>query len=135
MTDITNYESIITAANNTQTQLDTLATNIYAADPSETQFEVRFAAVEDTLNAVKTWAQGKIDEVEQEVVMDAFLAEMKLVFEKYSAGMEVGSNSGGYGVGYGEGESTLGVKFTATFEGVTSTKEINKATIVATDLA
>jgi hypothetical protein len=133
MTDITNYESIITAANNTQAQLDTLATNIYAADSSETQFEVRFAAVEDTLNAVNAWAQGKIDEAEQEVVMDAFLAELKVVFEKYSAIMEVGSDSSGYGTSYGGGQS-VGVKLTATLEGVSSMKEINKAVIVGADL-
>ena len=134
MTDITNYEAVITKASETQASLDLLTSAIFAADPNEMMFEPSFDSIDDTLNSVKVWAQGKIDEAEQEVVMDNFLAELKVVFDKYSAIMEVGSNSGGYGVGYGEGSSTLGVKFTATFEGVTSVKEINKAVIVGTDL-
>jgi hypothetical protein len=134
MTDITNYEAVITKASETQASLDLLTSAIFAADPNEMMFEASFDQIDDTLNSVKAWAQGKIDEAEQEVVMDNFLAELKVVFDKYSAIMEVGSNSGGYGVGYGEGSSTLGVKFTATFESVTAVKEINKAVIVGTDL-
>lgn len=132
-TDITNYEAVITKASETQASVDLLTSAIFAADPNEMMFEPSFDLVDETLNAVKFWALNKINEAEQEVVMNSFLAELKLVFDKYSASMEVGSNETGYGMNYGGGTS-VGVKFTATYEDVTGVKEINKAVIVGSDL-
>lgn len=134
MTDVTLYEAVVTKANNTQTVVDALSAAIFDADPNKVTFEPNFDAIETTINNVKAWANAKILEADQEKVMSDFLAEMKVVFDKYSAKIEIGSDETGYGESYGSGETAVGIKLTATFEGVTSTKEINKAVIVGGDL-
>lgn len=133
MTDITKYEDVITKASSTQANLDILTSAIFAADPNEMTFEPSFDQIDDILNTVKAWAQGKIDQAEQEAAMSNFLAELKEVFDKYSVSMEIGSNETGRGMNYGGGDS-VSVKFTATYEGVTGVKEIAKSVIVGGDL-
>lgn len=134
MTDVMLYEAVVTKANNAQTLVDALSTAIFDADPTEITFEPDFDAIQTTINNVVAWANQKILEADQEEVMVDFLSELKVVFEKYTAKIEIGSDTTGYGEGYGEGETAVGVKLTATFEGVTSTKEINKSVIVSGDL-
>jgi len=133
MTDTTLFEAVITQAIATQTSVDTLAGSIYTADPTEIGFETEFDAIATTIESVKAWATQKILEANQEAVMTGFMAELKVVFDKYAAQMEVGSSESGYGMNWG-GSEMVGVKFTATLDGVTSTKEINKAVIVGADL-
>ena len=85
------------------------------------------------LDSVRTWATNSIALINQEVVINSFLEELKVVFVKYNGKMEIGSSESGYGVAYGEG-SSVGVKFSATVDGVTGVKEISKGVIVAEDL-
>lgn len=133
MTDTTLFEAVITQAIATQNTVDTLTGSIYIADPTEIGFETQFDAIATTIDNVKAWATQKILEADQEEVMTNFMAELKVVFDKYAAVMEIGSVESGYGQSYG-GSEGVGVKFTATLDGVTSTKEINKAVIVGSDL-
>lgn len=133
MTDTTLFEAVITQAIATQTSVDTLAGSIYTTDPTEIGFETEFDAIATTIESVKAWATQKILESDQEEVMTNFMAELKMVFDKYVASMEIGDVATGYGMNYGGGD-TVGVKFTATLNNVTSTKEINKAVIVGADL-
>lgn len=133
MTDTTLFEAVITQAIATQNAVDTLTGSIYTADPTETGFETEFDAVTTTIDSVKAWATQKIQESNQEEVMTNFMAELKVVFDKYAAVMEIGSVESGYGQSYG-GSEGVGVKFTAILEGVTSTKTINKSTILSADL-
>lgn len=134
MTDVMLYEAVVTKANNAQSVVDTLSEAIFTADPSEVTFEPDFDAIETTINNVKAWANAKILEADQEEVMRGFLSELKVVFDKYSAKIELGSSATGYGESYGEGETAVGIKFTATLDGVTSSKEVNKSVIVGSDL-
>lgn len=128
------YEAILTKAIESETTLNLLETSIEAT--GELAFQPVFDGFSIELDSVKVWAQSYIDQAiqeEQNAVMNNFLVELKAVFDKYSAQMEVGSNDTGYGTNYGGGTS-VGVKLTATFEGTTATKEINKSVIVGADL-
>lgn len=128
------YEAILVKAVESETTLDLLETSIEAT--GELAYQPVFDGFSIELDSIKVWAQSYIDQAiqeEQNAVMNNFLAELKLVFDKYSAQMEVGSNATGYGESYGGGTS-VGVKLTATFEGITAIREINKAVIVGSDL-
>lgn len=137
MTDITLYEAVITQANVAQSSVDTLGQTIFTADPNELGFEAQFDAIQTTIDSVKAWAEQKILEAQEAAelaVMTNFLSELKVVFDKYSASIMIGSNTTGWGMNYGEGEAATGFMLTATFEAVTSMKEISKAVIVSGDL-
>lgn len=85
------------------------------------------------IDSVRTWATNEIALITQEVVINSFLNELKVVFDKYNGKLEIGSSESGYGVAYGEG-SSVGVKFSATVDGVTGVKDISKGVIFADDL-
>lgn len=131
MTTKQQYETVITGADSTLTSLHTLEASIHLTDLI---LDGHITAAENALLAIISSAQDKLDLIEQEEVMDNFLAELKVVFDKYTAKIEIGSNSTGYGESYGEGETAVGIKLTATFDGTTATKEINKSVIVSGDL-
>lgn len=128
------YEAILAKALESETTLNLLETSIEAT--GELAYQPAFDGFFIELDSIKVWAQSYIDQAiqeEQNAVMNNFLAELKLVFDKYAAQMEVGSNATGYGINYGGGTS-VGVKLTATLEGTTAIREINKSVIVGTDL-
>lgn len=132
MTTKAQYEMVITDADSTLTSLHTLETSI---DQTDLILDGQITTVENVLLAIISSAQEKLDIIEQEEVMSGFLAEMKVVFDKYSARLEVGSDESGYGVSYGGASAEAsGVKFVATLNGVTSTKEIDKVVITSADL-
>lgn len=131
--DITKFQAVLTAVTEAATSVDELSDFVELADP-DNQFDATFTNIFADLVSVEAWANAKILEAEQEQVMATFLAEMKVVFDKYSAKLEVGSSVDGYGLDYGNGTANAGVKFTATFEGTTAVKEVNKSVIVGTDL-
>jgi hypothetical protein len=83
---------------------------------------------------IDQWLQGQLARTQQELVMSGFLSEMKVVFEKYSAKIEIGDTLDGYGEFYGGTGDSLGFKLSATCDGVTATKEIQKSTIASGDL-
>ncbi len=85
------------------------------------------------IDSVRTWATNEIALINQEVVINSLLNELKVVFDKYNAKMEVGSSESGYGQSYGEG-GTSGVKFTAHLDGVVGRKVIEKNVIIGEDL-
>jgi hypothetical protein len=125
------YEMVITDVDSTLTSLHTLEASI---DLTDLILDGQITVAENALLAIISSAQEKLDLIEQEEVMDNFLAELKVVFDKYTAKIELGSTETGYGLNYGEGETAVGIKLTATFEGTTATKEINKSVIVSGDL-
>lgn len=126
------YQKVITDVGFTLSSLQALETSLTAASMS---MDTELSLIQDTLLSIDTAAQAKLDNLAQEEVMNSFLAEMKVVFDKYSAKIEIGSSGVGYGENYGSGStSSAGVKFTAILEGVTATKEINKTIITSQDL-
>ena len=131
--DITKFQAVIAAYSVAGSEVNNLMDAVLTADP-EDPFHTTFINIFDNLNQVEDWANVKILEAEQEQVMASFLSELKLVFDKYSAKLEVGSSVDGYGLDYGNGTANAGVKFTATLGGVSATKEIAKTVIVGSDL-
>lgn len=126
------YQKVITDVGFTLSSLQALETSLATASMS---MDTELSLIENTLLSIETAAQAKLDNLVQEEVMNSFLAEMKLVFDKYTAKMEIGSSGVGYGESYGAAStSSAGIKFTATLNGVTSTKEINKTIITSQDL-
>lgn len=131
--DKTKYEAVLVAVTGAANKVDELSGLVEIADP-DSQFYLVFNNIFADLASVEEWVKAKILEADQEQVMNDFLGEMKLVFDKYTAKIEVGNTVDGYGIDYGNSASNVGVKFTATFGGVTAIKEINKAVIVSGDL-
>jgi len=125
------YEMVITDADSTLTSLHTLEA---AIDLTDLILDGQVTIAETALLVIISSAQDKLDLIEQEEVMTGFLSELKVVFDKYTAKIELGSTETGYGLNYGEGETAVGIKLTATLDGVISTKEINKSVIVSGDL-
>ena len=126
------YEQVITDAEVNLVSLQTLESSISATD---LELATSITSIENILADIKSAAQAKLDNLAQEEVMNSFLAEMKLVFDKYTAKMEIGSSGVGYGESYGAAStSAAGIKFTATLNDITSTKEINKTIITSQDL-
>jgi len=126
------YEQVITDADATLVSLLALGSSIGEAD---LELYTNISEIETNLGEIILAAQAKLDNLAQEEVMNSFLAEMKVVFDKYTAKMEVGSSGVGYGESYGAAStSSAGIKFTATLDDVTSTKEINKTIITSQDL-
>lgn len=126
------YEQVITDADATLVSLLALGSSI-----GETDLELytNISEIETNLGEIILAAQAKLDNLAQEEVMNSFLAEMKVVFDKYTAKMEIGSSGVGYGESYGAAStSSAGIKFTAILNGVESTKEINKTLITSQDL-
>lgn len=131
--DKVKFQNVLDQATNSWTEIQALKDTVNLADP-DNAFNETFLNIFTSLSEVETWANAKLLEAEQEQVMNSFLADMKVVFEKYSAKLEVGSTEDGYGKDYGNGASSTGVKFTAMLDGVTATKEINKVVITSEDL-
>lgn len=127
------YEAILAKAVESETTLDLLETSIEAT--GELAYQSVFDGFSIELDSIKVWAQSYIDQAiqeEQQIVMDGFLAELKVVFDKYAASTAIAQFESGYGTSYGE--PGTGFVLTATLDNVTSTKEIRKDVIVSGDL-
>lgn len=131
--DKVKLEAVLVAVEDASDKVQTLSVTVSAADPSNL-FAETFFNIFENIEFIETWANAKILEADQEQVMNSFLAEMKVVFDKYTAKIEIGSDETGYGEAYGAGEVAVGIKFTATLDGATSTKEIDKSVITGADL-
>lgn len=125
----TEYENIVLQARNALVAVHKLDSLINGEDPI---YEEVLTAQQSILN-VEDWATKQIEVINQEAVINSFLSELKVVFEKYEAKLEVLDEESGYGEGYGQGELN-GVRFTATTDGVTGSKEILKGVILSDDL-
>lgn len=132
--DKVKLEAVLAAATIASDKVNLLSASVGIADP-DNQLNPTFINIFENIESIEAWANQKLLlEANQEEVMTGFLSEMKVVFDKYTAKIELGSAETGYGLSYGEGETAVGIKLTATFEGVTSSKEINKSVIVGSDL-
>lgn len=135
MTTKQEYETFLQNVNIIETSVLDLDDALIGADNRD-DIEQDIGNLVISVHNIETWLNTQIARTaqeEQNAVMNNFLAELKVVFDKYAAQMEVGSNDTGYGTNYGGGTS-VGVKLTATFEGTTAIREINKAVIVGADL-
>lgn len=130
--DKSKFQAVIEQITNSWTEIQALSDTVNLAD-AENTFADEFSQIYANLTSVEQWANQKILEANQEMVMNGFLNELKVVFDKYAAKLEIGNSESGYGTSYGTG-GTAGVKFTATLDGVTASKEINKSVIVGGDL-
>lgn len=130
--DKTAFELILVKVASSENAISALEQSVDEVD-TENTFTEEFLNLYADIDSIKQWANQKILEADQEQVMNGFLSELKVVFDKYAAKLEVGSSESGYGTSYGTGE-TAGVKLTAVLDGVTASKEINKAVIVTEDL-
>jgi hypothetical protein len=131
-----NFQQVIAQLNSTWASVIVLDNDMEAADPENT-FGVALSSIFGNLSSIEAWANAAIEQAnqeEQQAVMNNFLMELKVVFDKYTASIEIGSDATGYGESYGEGETAVGIKLTAVLAGVTATKEINKSVIVSGDL-
>lgn len=136
MIDKQKYVDILSFAELTSTRINLLSDVVSLADSAH-PFNATFISMFENIESIEAWAQSYIEQANQEqqnAVMNNFLSELKVVFDKYSAKIEIGSDTTGYGEAYGTGETAIGIKLTATFEGTTATKEINKSVIVSGDL-
>lgn len=124
------YEAVVVQADVVLQELVSLRDLVGDNPPSLTSIEQADLEVD----SVRTWATQQIELINQEVVINSFLEELKVVFHKYSAVMEIGSSESGYGQSYGEG-GTTGVQFTASLNGVAGKKVIGKNVIVGEDLS
>lgn len=131
MTTKQQYEQALADVQATVACLNTLETSVGLTD---LVLDSDITIVENALMSIASAIQGKLNELAQEQVMTNFLAEMKLVFDKYTATLEVGTTTDGYGMDWGGATPNAGVRLTTMFGGVTATKEINKSVIVSGDL-
>lgn len=132
MTTKQQYEAVLSAEDDVSDYLHVLKLKV-----SDTDLILgdQITLIENALVVIKNASNEKLVELaEQSLVMNSFLGEMKVVFEKYSAKLEVGDDDTGYGSSYGGDLDGLGIKLTASLNGVTATKEINKLVIDSGDL-
>lgn len=104
------------------------------------EVDIAFTAVTTNLQTIINWvnqaiADGTAEEP-QITVMQAFLAEIKTVFEKYSAVLSIIDGSEGYGLDYGGSGTSDVIQFTVTdpISGQVTTKEFIQTSLSAVDL-
>ena len=91
------YAQIKTDVENVQLEFNTLFQDVQAIDTNG-DMGTNLQAIVDALDAINTWAtQG-----EQNSLITSFLADLKTVFNNYSATLAIVDLSG-YGVSYGSG--------------------------------
>jgi len=127
-----NFESVLAASQIVADKVALLVDSVTLADPNEFQFNPVFLDIYNKLVTIESWANQKITEADQELVMNNFLSEMKVVFEKYSASSAITPFETGWGEDYGQ--PGMGYVLTASFEGVTSSKDIRKSVIGSGEL-
>lgn len=131
MTTKLQYEAVLLAESDVSDYLHSL--NTYIAD-TDLILSDQVTLIENALVVIRNAAQEKLDQLAQEQVMLGFLAEMKLVFEKYGAKIEFTPEADGYGEDYGNASTESTVTITATFDGVTALREIEGNSITSGEL-
>lgn len=130
MTTKQQYEAVLSAEDDVSDYLHVLELKV-----SDTDLILgdQITLIENALMVIKNASNEKLVELaEQSLVMNSFLGEMKVVFEKYSATISTMSFEDGYGNTYGE--PGTGFLLTASLGSVTSTKEIKKSAIGSGEL-
>ena len=97
-----------------------------------------YAALNVNLGIIYTWVlqaieDGTVEEPEMQV-MASFLAELKLVFEKYSATLRIIESADGYGLDYGGSGAENVIQFTVSRDGTTEVKDFIQTSLIAADL-
>lgn len=134
MTTKQEYEAFLHQINIIETSVLDLDDALIGAD-NRGDIEQDIGNLVISVHNIQAWLNTQIARTaqeEQNAVMNNFLAELKVVFDKYAASISTASFEDGYGIGYGE--PGTGFILTATLDNVTSTKEIRKAVIVSGDL-
>lgn len=126
------HQAIIEQADFAESNVSDLEVLTQGAGADNT-FVLDFTNIYQSFDKIRDWSNQKIMEADQAEVMTNFLSELKVVFDKYTAKIEVGVPDG-YGIDWGNALPDTGVRFTATLNGVTAAKEINKTVIVSGDL-
>lgn len=130
-----NFEAVVTQLTDTWNSVGFLGDSVDTADPENT-FGVAISSIYGNLSSIQAWASDKINQANQEeaelAVMNSFISELKVVFDKYAASAAITPFETGYGTNYGE--SGLGYVLTASFDGVSSSKDIKKSVINGSDL-
>jgi len=136
------YQNVKDQANTLLSSVNELQNRLSLVSPPEDVSEA-VQALLTNIQYVVSWTDAQMSQTppQELTVIEQFLAELKVVFEKYSAILTVvGQDGGGYGIQYGEsyGESgtagATGIKLTATLNGVTESKTYSKTTLTKDDL-
>lgn len=131
MTDKQLYLDVQTANDSLVAALAILQSKVNLT-PDGTEISTQLSQIETASNQVQAWAQENYDEIAGQEVMNAFLAELKLLFTEYSVILEALVGEEGYGENYGG--AGPGIKFTVTQNGLTNTKILADTTLTSEDL-
>lgn len=132
MTDKVLYENVLTSLGAMQTANNNLNDSI-ALTPNASEMDEELSDILLGIQLVEAWAQNNIDQINQEQVLNEFLASLKTLMTEYSAIFEIGSSSAGYGENYGEGE-VIGIKVSVQKNGVQSSKVFEGNSLTSDDL-
>jgi len=132
MTDKVVYEDVLTSLGALHTASNNL-NDAVALTPNGIEMDSELDGLVITMQQISTWAQNNINQINQEQVLNDFLASLKTLMLEYSASFEIGSTSAGYGVSYGEGEAS-GIRVTVEKDGVVSSRVFEGNSLTSDDL-
>lgn len=132
MTDKVLYENVLTSLGAMQTANNSLDENIQLT-PNAADMDDELANLVHYMQQISAWAQNNIDQINQEQVLNEFLASLKTLMTEYSASFEIGNTSAGYGVSYGEGEAS-GIKVSVSKDGISSSRVFEGNSLTSDDL-
>ena len=140
---IETLNSIKAEATTLQTSIDVLNTRLSDyefASGVQVPEEINFAwsNLGANLTVIVNWVNqaiedGTVEEPKVRVMAD-FLAELKLVFEKYSATLRIIESADGYGLDYGGSGAENVIQFTVSRDGTTEVKDFIQTSLIAADL-
>lgn len=118
------YQSILDDMNVLEDQFDLSVALISSLDDGSEVYP-HTSDIYTQIANIKSWSSGKINEIEEQEMMESFLNSMRGLFIEYGAKLEIVSaaEGSGYGLAYGEGSSeSVGFKLTIEKEGLTAEK-------------
>jgi len=87
----------------------------------------------NVISTLQSFVTTNLNAIGGQDVVEDFIAELKVLLDKYTASIAITDSEGGYGVGYGEG-GTPSITFTASLDGATGSKTFNVSSLVGNDL-
>lgn len=123
MTTKAQYQSVLDDMNVLEDQFDLSVALISSLDDGSEVYP-HTSDIYTQIANIKSWSNGKINEIEKQEMLEGFLAQMRGLFIEYGAKLEIVSadEGAGYGLQYGEGGSEAGFKLTIEKEGLTAEK-------------
>jgi hypothetical protein len=129
--DVQDMQGAMTPLADFITSVETEGVNV----PSEV--DSAFADISIGLNTILTWVQQAIEDggvtVPELTVMQNFLTELKVVFDKYKASISIVTTDG-YGISYGESGQALRITVEDA-DGVVETKDFVQNSLSSDDLS